>query len=298
MADCSEVRAKLPYRLQRYGSIVFQGGNAMANDMIRPDARAEEIHAELDRVTMTKKEKEQYREIMRAEQDPLAIARRRRGTRRVEAVVFDMDGVIFDTEALDIVCWREMAARHGLKCPDQPCHDAMGANMRRVREIFLAYYGQDFPFDAYQEEWLLTIREMTEHGAIRLMKGVRELLSYLKKTGVAIALASSTERERVMRELRLFDLDPYFNAIICGDMVHRSKPDPDIYLMACREAGVRPECAFAIEDSYNGIRSAHAAGMHPIMVPDLLPPDQEMAEKAEVILPDLLAVIAYLRALR
>ena len=86
----------------------------------------------------------------------------------------------------------------------------------------------------------------------------------------------------------------FFDKVICGDMVERSKPAPDIFLKACEELGVKPECAYAIEDSYNGIRAAHAGKLHPIMVPDLLPETAEMQEKAEVVLPSLFEVISYL----
>ena len=100
--------------------------------------------------------------------------------------------------------------------------------------------------------------------------GVMELLSYLKEKGKKIALASSTRRETVINQLRWAGIIDYFDVIICGDMVARSKPAPDIFLKACQELGVSPENTYAIEDSYNGIRAAHAGQLRPIMVPDLL----------------------------
>ena len=86
----------------------------------------------------------------------------------------------------------------------------------------------------------------------------------------------------------------YFDRIICGDMVSRSKPAPDIFLKACEELNVSPSDSYAIEDSYNGIRAAHAGGLHPIMVPDLLPADEEMQSLAEIVLPSLTSVMEYL----
>ena len=92
------------------------------------------------------------------------------------------------------------------------------------------------------------------------------------------------------QEIRDAGLAPFFQKIICGDMVERSKPAPDIFLKAAEELGVNPEVCYVIEDSYNGIRGAHTAGMHPIMVPDMLPPTDEMEKLAEQIFPSLFEV--------
>ena len=124
--------------------------------------------------------------------------------------------------------------------------------------------------------------------------GARELLTHLREQGAGIGLASSTRMELVKGELESVDLFRYFDQVITGDLLERSKPAPDIYLMACRALEVAPEEAWAIEDSYNGIRSAAAAGMKAIMVPDLLPPTPEMEALATAILPDLAAVERYL----
>ena len=106
--------------------------------------------------------------------------------------------------------------------------------------------------------------------------------------------ARATRLARATGDLESVDLFRYFDQVITGDLLERSKPAPDIYLMACRALEVAPEEAWAIEDSYNGIRSAAAAGMRAIMVPDLLPPTPEMEALATAILPDLAAVERYL----
>ncbi len=123
---------------------------------------------------------------------------------------------------------------------------------------------------------------------------MKELLAYLKAHHYKIALASSTRRYTVTLQLRNAGIIEDFDAIICGDMVEHSKPHPQIYQTACQAIDIKPSEAYAIEDSYNGIRSAYNAGMHPIMVPDLMPPTAEMEEKADVILVDLIQVITYL----
>ena len=127
-----------------------------------------------------------------------------------------------------------------------------------------------------------------------LKPGARELLHHLREENWGIGLASSTRRVLVQSQLEGVGLWHYFDQVVTGDQLERSKPAPDIYLMACRALGVAPEAAWAVEDSYNGIRSSAAAGMRPIMVPDLLPPTPEMRQLSHIILPDLTAVEDYL----
>ena len=124
--------------------------------------------------------------------------------------------------------------------------------------------------------------------------GITELLSFLKESGKKIALASSTRKSIVVAELSDAGIIDYFDVIVCGDMVERSKPEPDIYLKACECLHIMPQEAYAIEDSYNGIRSAVRGGLRAIMVPDLAEPTEEMKQLSEVILDSLMDVREYL----
>ncbi len=218
----------------------------------------------------------------------------KRMKRNYNAVVFDMDGVIFDSERAVMNCWLELAEKYGIENIEKPYFACTGTTMQRTREIMLETYGEDFPYDTYAKEASLRYHEKYDGGRLPMKPGVVELLSYLKEAGKKIALASSTRRQTVENQLRDAKILDYFEAVICGDMVKRSKPAPDIFLKACEELGAAPEQAFAVEDSYNGIRSAHAGGLRPIMVPDLLPPNEEMEQLTEVILPSLLEVRDYL----
>ena len=128
-----------------------------------------------------------------------------------------------------------------------------------------------------------------------MKKGVVELFTFLKEQGKKIALASSTRRQTVFSQLTEAGIFHYFDAVICGDMVAKSKPEPDIFLKACSALEVIPERAYGIEDSYNGIRAVSAGKLHPIMVPDLLEANDEMKALAEVVLADLLEVREYLK---
>ena len=148
--------------------------------------------------------------------------------------------------------------------------------------------------DAYKKEMSAIFHSWAAGGKLPQKKGIKELLTFLKENQIPTAVASSTRREVVMRELEEGGLLPYFDRVICGDMVERSKPEPDIFLKACESLSIDATEAYAIEDSYNGIRAAFRAGMKPIMVPDLAEPTEEMEKLACCILPSLFEVMEYL----
>lgn len=211
----------------------------------------------------------------------------------MKAVVFDMDGVIFDSERLVMDIWRKLGEMHHFEGVEKVCQECLGTNKQTSKKIFLKHYGASFPYDEYAAESSKMYHESYD-GRLPMKKGVVNLLSYLKSHHYSIALASSTREYTVKLQLKNAGILDYFDAVICGDMVKHSKPDPEIYLTACQALNVLPSDAYGIEDSYNGIRSCTRAGMHAIMVPDLKQPDDEMKQLAEVILPDLDAVCEYI----
>lgn len=213
----------------------------------------------------------------------------------MEAVVFDMDGVIFDSERLVVECWKPIAEKYHIPNIEEACFECMGINRELTAKKMKDRYGEDFPYEKYKQEMSDLFFEKAKDGKLPQKPGVKELLGFLKGHQIKIALASSTRREVVLKELTEGGLVDYFDEIVCGDMVSRSKPQPDIFLKACELLGVNPKDAYAIEDSYNGIRSAHAAGMMPIMVPDLAPATEEMRELTTVILDDLLKVMDFFK---
>ena len=209
---------------------------------------------------------------------------------KYKAVIFDMDGVIFDSERLVLEGWQEIAAKYGIKGIEEVLPRCLGVNAQATREIFREYYGQDFPYDEYKKEASALFHSRYGNGKLPLKPGVKELLSYLKENGYLVGLASSTRQAIVEQEIRDAGLMPYFDNLVCGDMLKRSKPEPDIYLKACENLQVEPRMAVAVEDSYNGIRSAKRAGMVPVMVPDMVQPDEEMRSLAHKICKDLFEV--------
>ncbi len=211
-----------------------------------------------------------------------------------DAVVFDMDGIIFDSERCILDCWVDLAEKYGIKDIKKNFLLCTGTNAAKTRQIMLDAYGPGFSYDSFAKEASAIFHEKYDNGKLPMKTGVFELLDFLKGSGKKIALATSTRRESVMHQLKHAGVLEYFEEIVTGDMVSNSKPHPEIYLKSCEKIGVDPHRAFAIEDSYNGIRSAHAGGLHPIMVPDLLPADEEMKELSEAVIEDLLKVRDYL----
>ena len=214
-----------------------------------------------------------------------------------QAVVFDMDGVIFDTERLVIEFWKEVAKKHNIPNVEHTCIQCLGTNRVRTREIFLENYGADFPFDPYRAEVTELFNTHYKGVPLPTKPGIRELLNYLQEQDIKVGLASSTTQHLVRDEIGTAGLLPYFQTLVCGDMVEHSKPAPDIFLKACEILNADPTKSIAIEDSFNGIRSAHCAGMTPIMVPDQVQPTDEIRTLAFHVMPSLLDVLNWLKTL-
>ena len=200
-----------------------------------------------------------------------------------KAVIFDMDGVIFDSERLYMECCREAAEIFGVEDIDSTVYACIGLTTEKTHELYRNKYGEDFPLDDFWRETTGRFAKKAKGGLLPVKKGARELLEMLYREGIPAVLASSTKTETVIRELIAADLFGYFKSIIGGDMVTKSKPEPDIFLLAAKRAGFAPEECIIIEDSFNGIRAARAAGGYVIMVPDLKQPDEEISSLADDI---------------
>lgn len=212
----------------------------------------------------------------------------------MRAVIFDMDGVIFDTERAVIDVWKNVADKYGIPDIIEYCTECLGVNAAEAKVKFSARYGGKYNYDELRAEKTGKVVEMFSRGEIAVKPGAENILKNLKLRGYKVALASSTREEAVRKELTAAGLIEYFDEIATGDMVSRSKPAPDIFLMACEKLGVSPEESFGIEDSFNGIRSCHSAGLVTIMVPDILQPDEEIKELADAVLPDLDSALEYI----
>ena len=216
--------------------------------------------------------------------------------KQVQAVIFDMDGVIFDSERLVIECWEEVAAKHNIPDIVEICMRVQGNNRQETGKRFREKYGNDFPYDTYKKEVTALFRERYGEGRLPLKPGVADILKELRRNNIPLALASSTRSDIVKLEMEEANLLPYFDAVLGGDMVPRSKPEPDIFLAAAAALEADPTCCYVLEDSHNGIRAAYRAGMHPVMVPDMQQPTEEIRGIAEAVAENLPAALEYLLA--
>ena len=216
----------------------------------------------------------------------------------MKAFIFDMDGVIFDSERLYIDCCIEVAEKLGMDQIVETCHRCIGVTTEVTRAILLETYRDIDLVDRFREQSVALVRSKIDSGLLELKPGVRELLDFLRAKGCRIAIASSTRTDIVEKELADAGLIGYFSAVVGGDRAQRSKPNPDIFLKAAELLGEKPENCVVIEDSYNGIRAAKAAGMTAIMVPDQLIPDEEISKLADFVLPSLVVVKDRLESLK
>ena len=207
------------------------------------------------------------------------------------AFIFDMDGVIFDSERLYLDCCVEIAETLGMDHIVEAIHRCIGVTTDVTKMILMETYRDRELVDRFRNLSVALVREKIRNGLLEMKPGVRELLDYLQAAGCSIALASSTQTDIVEKELSDAGLRDYFSAVVGGDQAKRSKPDPDIFLKAAELLEREPTDCIVLEDSFNGIRAAKAAGMTAIMVPDLLQPDEEIAALADLVLPSLLDVM-------
>ena len=195
--------------------------------------------------------------------------------RAVHAVVFDMDGLLVDTETVSREAMTLAARQLGYELPHEVFVKLVGLNFATSGGLLTEHFGPGFDVPAFQAESTRLFRAAGEMG-VALKDGVVELLDFLDGLGLPRAIATSSPHHDVERNLGGHGLRGRFHAVVAGGDYPRSKPFPDPFLKAAEALGVDPAHCLALEDSHNGIRAAHAAGMMAVMVPDLLEPNEEM----------------------
>ena len=213
---------------------------------------------------------------------------------KIRGVISDMDGVILDSEKLYVRFWCEAGNFYGY--PMQPEHALGIRSMARPYAIekLQGWFGEGFDYDLVRNKRVeLMDAYVNEHG-IDAKPGAKELLSYLKEQGFRVALATATAKDRAEAYLDRLDLLKYFDVVASARMVAHGKPEPDIYLYAADQLGLSPHECLALEDSPNGVRSAHAAGCKTILVPDLDDPSGQLEGLLDGVADGLLDVIRFL----
>ena len=205
----------------------------------------------------------------------------------IKVVVFDMDGLMFDSEYYVQKSWDIAGEQLGYGPLGYHIVNTLGTNVVNRKKYFLEHYGNDFPFDEFLETYRKAYFEMAKDGT-PAKKGLHEVLEVLKEKGLKIGVATSSTREHAFDNFEREKITPYFDSIITGEMIKHGKPEPDIYMESCRQLEVNPDAAIALEDAINGIRAAHGAGMNPVMIPDIIkdssPVDNILFGKCESLL--------------
>ncbi len=191
----------------------------------------------------------------------------------MKGAIFDMDGLLLDTERLYQESWVEMAKQFG-QTPNPVFPSAVsGTNGEGMRQVIRQYYPEVNAFD-FQAGCIARVEGILDEQGPPVKPGAQEILAFFRAQGVKTAVASSTNKERILRNLRQTGLDIFFDAVVSGEEAAHGKPEPDVFLLAAEQIGCAPEECYVFEDSVNGVWAGMAAGCVTVMVPDLVPPPE------------------------
>ena len=214
---------------------------------------------------------------------------------KIKGVIFDMDGLMLDTEKLYNRFWREAAAEFGYTMTYEHALVIRSMNPVICSETLKQLLGKDFPYEEAKTLRRKLMKEYVKIHGVEKKKGLDELLQFLKRNKMKTAVATSSNRSRTEWYLTSVGVWEYVDEIICGDMVGKGKPEPDIYLTAAKHLELFPDECIALEDAPAGILSAYRAGCHPVFIPDLDEGDIDTREIAEYIAGNLSDVIDFIK---
>lgn len=214
--------------------------------------------------------------------------------KKIEAVLFDMDGVIFDTESIYLDIWSKVFRSYGYTMTKDVYISVMGRGRKNVIKTFVDLYGQDLPIIQMYKEKDEKLMQVIDKGQVPMKVGVKEILTFLKGNGYKVALATSAKRERAIKQLKIANIKELFDCIVCGDEIINAKPNPEIFLKAAEELSIKSENCIVIEDSPAGIKSAYNANMIGIHVEDLKKADEEILKYCHKSFKNLLDIKEYI----
>ena len=213
----------------------------------------------------------------------------------IKAVIFDMDGLMFDTEKLWENAFSIIGKKMGYEISPEFHMKTIGTTEKKIALIFEKQFGLDFPFDKFLFDCRKYMDGIIASGGLVIKKGLLELLDYLKANNYLIAIASSSKLPRIKWYLKCANIDEnVFDVIVSGDDITNGKPNPDIFLKACALLNVKPEEAMVLEDSNNGIKAAANASCIPVLIPDLDVIKEDVFEMVKYKFSSLLDVIKFL----
>lgn len=196
----------------------------------------------------------------------------------IQAVIFDMDGTLIDTEKYYRIFWPKALAEFGYHMTDEQALLMRSLGRPFAPKQLKEWFGESLDYYAVRDRRKEMMEEWLDREGIRCKPGALELIKRLKAAGITTAIATATDLQRTAKYMKLTGLEGYFDRLISATQVAEGKPSPDIYLFACKELGLKPEECLAVEDSPNGVMSAYLAGCKVVMVPDQTKPDQELLQ--------------------
>jgi HAD superfamily hydrolase (TIGR01509 family) len=206
---------------------------------------------------------------------------------KLDAVIFDMDGLMLDSQRLGSEAWKETIASFGFLLTDENNRRLLGRDRNDSVEILHSIFGPQFPAREVWEKSYKNFFQKVESAGIPVKKGLWEILDFLEAENISKAVATMSTREVAVCHLEKIDLLRRFPVVVCGDEIEKGKPAPDIFLKDAELLHVSPGNCVVLEDSYSGVRAAARAGMVPVMEPDMIEADDEMKRLAHAVVKDL-----------
>ena len=215
----------------------------------------------------------------------------------IKAIIFDMDGLMIDSERVTFECYQERLKDMNLTMDEEFYKTLLGKPIKGIYQRFYDVYGNDFPIQNVIQDVHQLMAERFETEGVPVKKGLVELLHYLKVNNYKTIVATSSNRDRVDKILAQAKITEFFDDSICGDEVTKGKPNPEVFLKSCQKLGVNVDEAIVLEDSEAGIQASYDANIKVICIPDMKYPEKQYEEKTFKILKDLTEVTAYLKSL-
>ena len=215
----------------------------------------------------------------------------------IKAIIFDMDGLMIDSERVTFECYQEILKGMNLTMDEEFYKTLLGKPLKGIYQRFYDVYGNDFPIEDVIKDVHTLMAQRFETEGVPVKTGLKSLLEYLKINNYKTIVATSSNRDRVDTILAQAQITDYFDDSICGDEVTKGKPNPEVFLKSCQKLGVSVDEAIVLEDSEAGIQASYDAGIKVICIPDMKYPEKQYEEKTFKIFKDLNDVTNYLKNL-
>ena len=215
----------------------------------------------------------------------------------IKAIIFDMDGLMIDSERVTFECYQEILKGMNLTMDEEFYKTLLGKPLKGIYQRFYDVYGNDFPIEDVIKDVHALMAQRFETEGVPVKTGLKSLLEYLKANNYKTIVATSSNRDRVDTILAQAQITDYFDDSICGDEVTKGKPNPEVFLKSCQKLGVSVDEAIVLEDSEAGIQASYDAGIKVICIPDMKYPEKQYEEKTFKIFKDLNDVTDYLKNL-